>query len=300
MTLTRRDFASGALLAATALAATRAAAQASPTTGYKTVNGVDYYYEIVGEGEPLLLLHGGLGAADMFGPNTALLGEDRQLILVDLYGHGHTALTERPVGYETMGDDMAGLLDALGYDTVDVLGYSMGGGIAFQLAAQHLDKVRRMALVSTGFSRDGCYADILAMQAMVGADMAGAMQGTPMHATYMARAPKPEDFPRLLDEMGTLMKTGYDWSDEAKALPMPVMLVYGDSDMFRPEHEIAFFQLLGGGLKDGGWQRESVTQNRLAILPGRTHYEMGVAPELPGTVLPFLNGTEPKAVWTAN
>ena len=101
----------------------------------------------------------------------------------------------------------------------------------------------------------------------------------------------PEDFPKLLDRMGAYMRKPYDWSADVKKLTMPVMLIYGDSDMFRPEHEVKFYQLLGGGLKDAGWQREHMSQNRLAILPNLTHYEIGTAPELADTALPFLNGT---------
>jgi pimeloyl-ACP methyl ester carboxylesterase len=117
-------------------------------------------------------------------------------------------------------------------------------------------------------------AEMLPMQAQVGAGMAEAMKETPMYASYKAVAPRPEDFPRLLDRMGELMRTPYDWSDEVKTLAMPVMLVFGDSDMYRPEHIVSFYQLLGGGLKDAGWMREHMSRNRLAILPDLTHYDL--------------------------
>jgi pimeloyl-ACP methyl ester carboxylesterase len=123
-------------------------------------------------------------------------------------------------------------------------------------------------------------AEMLPMQAQVGAGMAEAMKETPMYASYKAVAPRPEDFPRLLDRMGELMRTPYDWSDEVKTLAMPVMLVFGDSDMYRPEHIVSFYQLLGGGLKDAGWMREHMSRNRLAILPDLTHYEIFFAPAM--------------------
>src|SRR4030095_13915723 len=116
------------------------------------------------------------------------------------------------------------------------------------------------------------------------------MKDTPMYKSYVAVAPKPEDFPKLLDEMGALMRKPYDWSADVAKLTMPVMLVYGDSDMIRPEHIVKFYQLLGGGLKDAGWQREHMSKNRLAILPDLTHYEVSMAPTWVATVLPFLNG----------
>jgi pimeloyl-ACP methyl ester carboxylesterase len=113
----------------------------------------------------------------------------------------------------------------------------------------------------------------------------------------MAVAPIPSDFPRLLDQMGAWMRKTYDWSDEVKQLPMPVMLVWGDSDMMRPEHMIEFYHLLGGGLKDAGWQRENMPKNRLAILPDLTHYEMGMAPAMGHAVLPFLDGRSGAKSW---
>jgi pimeloyl-ACP methyl ester carboxylesterase len=259
-------------------------------TGHAAVNGVNYYYAVYGTGEPLLLLHGGLGQIEMFGPNLAKLAQSRQVIGVDLQGHGRTELGDREFSLVNMGKDMAGVLKKLGYDKVDVLGYSMGGGVAFQFAAQHPEMVRRMALVSTPYSQDGFYPEMLPQQAAVGAAMLEQMKGTPMYESYVAIAPHPEEFPKLLDAMGAYMRKSYDWSADVKKLTMPVMLIYGDSDMFRPEHEVKFYQLLGGGLKDAGWQREHMSQNRLAILPNLTHYEMGLAPQMVDTALPFLNG----------
>jgi pimeloyl-ACP methyl ester carboxylesterase len=234
----------------------------------------------------------------MFGPNLTALAANRQVIGVDLHGHGRTTLGNRPIRLPDIGDDMAGILDSLGYEQVDALGYSMGGGVALRLAIQHPGRVRRLALVSTPFAQDGFFPEMLPQQAAVGAGMAEAMKGTPMHTTYMALAPNPEDFPRLLDRMGELMRTPYDWSADVKTLDMPVMLVYGDADMIRPGHIVDFYQLLGGGLRDAGWAREHMSRNRLAILPDLTHYEMGVAPALVPTALRFLNGESGAAAWT--
>jgi pimeloyl-ACP methyl ester carboxylesterase len=259
-------------------------------TGHAAVNGVNYYYAVYGTGEPLLLLHGGLGQIEMFGANLTKLAQSRQVIGVDMQGHGRTPLGDRELSLVDMGNDMAGVLKKLGYNKVDVLGYSMGGGVAFQFAAQHPEMVRRMALVSTPYSQDGFYPEMLPQQAAVGAAMLEQMKGTPMYESYVAIAPHPEEFPKLLDAMGAYMRKSYDWSADVKKLTMPVMLIYGDSDMFRPEHEVKFYQLLGGGLKDAGWQREHMSQNRLAILPNLTHYEMGLAPQMVDTALPFLNG----------
>jgi len=163
--------------------------------GHVAVNGVNYYYAVYGTGEPLLLLHGGLGQIEMFGRNLTKLAESRQVIGVDLQGHGRTTLGDREISLVDIGNDMASLLKKLGYDKVDVLGYSMGGGIAFELAVQHPDVVRRLVLVSTPFSQDGFYPELLPQQAALGAAMAAQMKETPMYKSYVAIAPHPGELP---------------------------------------------------------------------------------------------------------
>ena len=259
-------------------------------SGHAAVNGINYYYAVYGNGEPLLLLHGGLGHIEMFGPNLTRLAQRRQVIGVDLQGHGRTELGDREISLVDMGNDMAGVLKQLGYDKVDVLGYSMGAGVAFRFAVQPPEMVRRMALASCPFAQDGFYAEMLPQQAAVSSMMAEQMKETPIYKSYVSVAPHPEDFPKLLDRMGAFMRKSYDWSADVRKLTMPVMLIYGDSDMIRLDHAVKFYQLLGGGLKDAGWQRENMSQNRLAIIPNLTHYEMGLAPQLVDTALPFLDG----------
>lgn len=265
-------------------------AQETAKSGYADINGLKYYYEITGKGEPLLLLHGGLFLIDMYVPLRAALAKNHQVIAVDLHGHGRTALGNRQISLIDQGADMAALIRSLGYSQVDVMGHSMGGGVAFQFAVQNPSMVRRLVLVSTPYAQDGFYPEMLPMQAQLGAPMAPTMQDTPMYKSYMAVAPKPDDFPRLLDQMGAYMRAPYDWSADVAKLTMPVMLVYGDGDMFRPEHIVKFYQLLGGGLKDAGWMRENMSKNRLAILPDVTHYDMHMVPQLAQTALAFLEG----------
>jgi pimeloyl-ACP methyl ester carboxylesterase len=266
-------------------------------SGHIAANGVNYYYEIHGKGEPLLLLHGGLGSIDMFGPVLPLLAGTRQVIAVDLHGHGRTALGERKINLVDIGNDLAVVLDGLGQQQVDVFGYSFGGGAGLRLAVQHPQKVRRLVVASAPFAQNGFFPEMLPQQAAVGAAIAEQLKPTPMYQSYVAVAPKPEDFPRLLDRMGEYMRAPYDWSQDVKKLKMPVMLVYGDSDMIRPEHIVEFYHLLGGGLKDAGWQREHMSQNRLAILPDLTHYEVFLSPQLVPTVLPFLDGKGGAKTW---
>ena len=277
-------------LIAPILSLATASAAVKPTAGRASIEGIDYAYEIRGKGEPLLLLHGGLMSFDMFDPVMPLFTKGRQVIVVDLQGHGRTTLGSRPIRCEAIADDIDTLLRQLGRAQVDVLGYSFGGCVALRLAIQHPDRVRRLVLASATYSNDGWYPDMVVQQKQVGAAMAPMMAETPMYKTYKAVAPKVDDFPRVLDAMGDFMRQKYDWSADVAKLKMPVMLTFGDADMIRPEHQVKFYQLLGGGLKDAGWNRENMPKNRLAIIPDMTHYEAFASTRVAETALPFLNG----------
>jgi pimeloyl-ACP methyl ester carboxylesterase len=292
------------VLVASSVGTTKAAGFKNPVakpvpikTGYVETHGVNYYYEIRGKGEPLLLLHGGLGSIDMFAPVMPMLAATRQVIAVDLQGHGRTALGGRSISLIDMGDDMDAVLQKLNYAHVDALGDSLGGGVAFRLAVQHPQRVRKLVLVSTPFAQSGFYPEMLPQQAQVSAAMADMMKETPMYLSYAAVAPHPEDFPRLLDRMGEYMRKPYDWSEDVKRLKIPVMLIYGDSDMIQLTHSVAFYRLLGGGLMDAGWQREHMSTNRLAVLPNLTHYEIFSSPVMAQAAVSFLNSLNNTKTW---
>ena len=187
--------------------ATMTAKSTPSKTGHVMSNGVSYYYEIHGQGEPLLLLHGGLGSIDMFGELVLpALAMQRQVIAVDLQGHGRTTLGDRPINLIDIGNDLSAVLKQLGYSVVDVMGYSFGGGAAFRLAVQHPEQVRRLVMISAGYAQNGFHPEMLPQQAAVSGKMFDAMKETPMYISYKAVAPKPEDFPRLLDRMGEYMR----------------------------------------------------------------------------------------------
>jgi len=267
----------------------------TPQTGYAPINGLQLYYEIYGEGEPLILLHGGFGLTGMFGPILPQLAANRQVIAVDLQGHGRTADIDRPLSLEAMGDDVGKLIAHLGLEAADVMGFSMGRGAALQTAIQHPQRVRKLVVVSMPFKRDAWYPEQLAGMNQMNAGALAFMRNTPMYENYVAVAPHPEHFARLCDKMGEMMRREYDYSEGVKQLPMPVLIIAGDADGFPPAHAAAFFALLGGGQRDGSWDRSGVTIHRLAILPGTTHYDIFVSPALVPTVTPFLDAPMPEA-----
>lgn len=297
LTSARITFGALALAALATLTMTANAQSAQPTTDtgnastagqYADVNGLHLYYQIHGSGRPLVLLHGGLGAIEMFGPVLPALAEGRQVIAVDLQGHGRTADIDRPFSIEFMADDIAALLEHLGIERADVMGYSLGGGVALQVAVRHPQVVERLVLVSAAFRSDAYHPEILAQQGMVNAGAAEAMKQTPMYQTYSSLAPRPEDWPRLLDKIGSAMQQPYDYSRQIAGIEAPTLIVAADSDLFPPSHAVEMFALLGGGQRDGGWDGSGRPKSRLAILPGLTHYDIFADPVLAETVVRFL------------
>jgi pimeloyl-ACP methyl ester carboxylesterase len=264
--------------------------QAKGTGQYAEVNGINLYYETHGSGRPLILLHGGLGSGEMFGPVLPQLTERHQVIAVDLQGHGRTADIDRPIDVRLMAGDIAALIDHLRLDKPDVVGYSLGGGVALQTAAQYPAKVRRLVVVSANVRTDAIYAEMRAQQGQVSAAAAEFMKETPMYQLYQRVAPRPEDFPRLLTKIGESMSKDFDFTEEVRGLQMPTLVVAADADMAPPSHYVEVFKLLDGGLRDGGWMGEGRPKggHALAILPGLTHYNIFSSPLFAAATLAFL------------
>ncbi|WP_377352593.1 alpha/beta fold hydrolase [Plantactinospora siamensis] len=264
----------------------------APNNGrYADVNGLHLYYETHGTGRPLILLHGGLGSGEMFGPVLPLLAERHQVIVPDLQGHGRTADIGRPFDLASLADDVAALIDHLGLDRPDVVGFSVGGGVALHVAARHPDKVGRAVAASAYIRSDAVYAEIRGQQGQVNAAAAEFMKETPMYELYQRVAPRPEDFPRLLDKVGAWMAKDFDFTDLVRGLQVPTLIVAGDADMAPPSHFVEVFALLDGGQRDGGWMNEGRPKggHALAIIPGCTHYSMAESPLFAAATLNFLN-----------
>jgi pimeloyl-ACP methyl ester carboxylesterase len=258
---------------------------------YAEVNGINLYFETHGTGQPLILLHGGLGSGEMFGPTLTELAQQHQVIAVDLQGHGRTADIDRPIDIRLMADDIAALIDHLKLDKPDVVGYSLGGGVALFTAVKYPDKVRRLVVASAHARRDAIPPEMLAQQAQVNAAAAEFLKDTPMWELYQRVAPHPEDFPRLLDKVGEAMAQDYDYTEDVRSLQVPTLLVAADADMAPPSHYVEMFKLLDGGLRDGGWMGEGRPKggHALAILPGLTHYNLAISPLFAAVTLNFLD-----------
>jgi len=204
---------------------------ANGTGRYAEVNGINLYYETHGTGRPLILLHGGLGSGEMFGPILPALAKDHQVIAVDLQGHGRTADIDRPIDIKLMADDIAALIDHLGLDKPDVVGYSLGGGVAFFTAVKYPDKVGKLVMAAAHIRRDAIPVEMLAQQAQVSAAAVEFMKDTPMYELYQRVAPRPEDFGGLRD--GGWMGEGRPKGGHAQAI-LPGLTHYnlGASPLF--------------------------------------------------------------------
>jgi len=256
------------------------------------VNGISLYYEVHGSGRPLIALHGGLASGEMFAPILPTLADHHQVILVDLQGHGRTADIDRPLDVRLMADDIAQLILHLDLEKPDVFGFSLGGGVALFTAARYPELIGKAVVVSAHARRDAIYPEMLAQQGQVGPDAAAFLRDTPMYELYQRVAPRPEDFPNLLGKIGASMAKDFDETDVIRNLQVPTLIACADADMAPPSHYVELFELLGGGQRDGGWMNEGRPSggHALAIIPGTTHYNVGVSPVLAAAVISFLDG----------
>src|SRR5437763_2540372 len=199
------------------------------TSAVAAVNGIELGYRVVGDGEPLVLLHGGFGSVEMFGPNVELLAAGRQVIGVDLQSHGRSPAADRPMRFETMADDIAAMIRSLGLERAAIMGFSLGGAVGLRTAIQHPEVVERLVLVSTVFKRHGWYPEMTAGMDAMGPATADQLMQSPMYAAYQQVAPQVEDWPVLVRQLAKALKIDYDWSADIPGLSMPVMLVIGDA-----------------------------------------------------------------------
>jgi pimeloyl-ACP methyl ester carboxylesterase len=234
---------------------------------YAEVNCLRMYYEIHGTGQSLVLLHGAYMTIDAMGEVVPELAKSRRVIAVELQGHGRTADIDRPLSYEQMADDTAALLRHLEVEDADIFGYSMGGGVALQVAIRHPEVVRKLVVASASYTSDGMHPELLEM---IPAIMPEAFAGSPIEEAYLRTAPNPHDFPTLVAKLKQLDMEPFAWPPEdIRGIAAPSLLIIGDSDAIRLEHAVELFRLLGGGVMG---DLAGLPKSQLAVLPGTTHF----------------------------
>jgi pimeloyl-ACP methyl ester carboxylesterase len=266
-----------------------------PRGNYTQVNGLNIYYEIHGTGQPLVVLHGAYMTIDLMGEVVSALAETRQVIAVELQGHGRTADIDRPLSYEQMADDVAALLRHLVTEKADVFGYSTGGGVAFQVSIRHPEVVRKLVLASASYTSDGMHPELLEMIPTLTPE---AFVGSPIEEAYLRSAPNPDEFPTLVAKMKQLDMEPFAWPPEdVRGIAAPTLLIVGDSDAIRLEHAVELFRLLGGGVMG---DLAGLPKSQLAVLPGTTHFVppgsavLGRADWLLSMIPPFLDAPMPE------
>lgn len=244
-------------------------------TGYADVNGLKMYYEVYGEGKPIVLLHGSFMNIPLnWSHIIPVLAQKRKVIVTELQGHGRTKDIPREFSYEAMADDLSGLLKHLKTDSADVLGYSMGGGVAFQVAVRHPEQVRRLVILSGAYAHDGWWPDVEASFATMNADM---FKGSVIQQQYDSMGNDPARFPEYIKKVLSIDLKPYNWSKEVKNIKSPIFMAIGDADGIRYEHALELFRAKGGG-KMG--DLHGLPKSRLAIIPGTTHIGMMVHADL--------------------
>ena len=244
------------------------------------------YYQVHGAGRPLILLHGGVGASEMFDPVLPVLAENRQVLVAHLQAHGRTADIDRPLSFEFMADDIAALMGHIGISEADFMGYSLGGGVLLQTAIRHPHMVRRLVLISTPVRRHGWYPEVLESMARTGPRTVRAIEKSPLYQLY-----PDTEWAVLFTKLARLLGQDYDWSDDVAAIKSPPMIVFADADAIQTSHIIEFFGLLGGGERDAGLDGSARPTAQLAVLPGMNHYNILSFPGLAGLVAAFLDAT---------
>lgn len=238
-------------------------------SGYADVNGLKMYYEVFGTGKPVVLLHGSFMNIPLnWAHIIPALAKDRKVIVAEMQGHGRTRDIPREFSYESMADDVSALLRHLKTDSADILGYSMGGGVAFQVAVRHPEQVRRLIILSGTYKHDGWWPDVEASFATFTPEM---FAGSPIQTQYDSLGNDPAHFPEFVKKVISIDLKPYDWSKDVKNIQAPLFFAIGDADGVRYEHALELFRAKGGG-KMG--DIHGLPKSRLAILPGTTHIGM--------------------------
>lgn len=257
---------------------------------YADVNGMKMYYEVSGEGDPLIVLHGAYMNIPTMGKIIPALAKTHKVYAVEMQGHGRTNDIDRPITYPNLADDVAAFMDAVGLKKADVFGYSMGAIAGLQLAIRHPAKVNKLIFVSGAYDFEGWQPEFKAFIPKMSVDMFIKM---PFAEEYKKLAPNPDGFPELVEKLIALEKEPMSWESDVKALKVPVLIITGDADAATLEHSVSFFHLLGGGVM--GDMGHPLAQSRLAVMPATAHTAVITQVDLLVSFIePFLKGETPK------
>ncbi|WP_429818101.1 alpha/beta fold hydrolase [Ensifer sp. B1-9] len=282
-----------ALIAGALLIFGSAFAEAQPVGNRVDVNGMKMYYEVSGEGEPLVVLHGAYMNIPSMGAIIPKLAETHKVYAVELQGHGRTTDIDRPITYPNLADDVAAFMDAVDLEKADVFGYSMGAAAGLQLAIRHPEKVNNLVAASVAYDAEGWQPEFKAIIPQMTVEM---IVGLPFAEDYRKLAANPDGFPELARKLIQLEKEPMAWEADVKALKAPVLIIAGDADVATLEHNVALFRLLGGGAM--GDMGKPLAASRLAILPATSHTAViNQTDLLYGFIEPFLRGETPKGMF---
>jgi pimeloyl-ACP methyl ester carboxylesterase len=254
------------------------------------VNGMQVYYEVTGQGEPLVVLHGAYMDIPCMGGIIPKLAESHRVYALEFQGHGRTTDIERKITYQNLADDVAAFMDAVGLAKADVFGYSMGGQAALMLAIRHPEKVNKLVAASVGYDLRGWQPEYTAAIPQFTVEM---MLQMPF---FKEQADRKPGFPKLIEKLIQLEKEPMAWEADIRKLKMPVLVIAGDADVSTLEHNVALFKLLGGGMM--GDMGKPLPASRLAVLPATSHTAVITQVALLHAFIePFLKGETAKGMF---
>ena len=260
------------------------------TGKYADVNGMKMYYEVSGEGDPLIVLHGAYMNIPTMGEIIPTLAKTHKVYAIEMQGHGRTNDIDRPITYPNLADDVAEFMDAVGIEKADVFGYSMGGQVGLKLAINHPQKLNKLITASVAYDLEGWQPVYSQFIPKMTVEMFLEM---PFFAETYKQSANPEGYVAFLKKMIALESEPMEWEEDVKNLKIPVLVIAGDADVATLEHIVAMFKLLGGGVM--GDMGKPLPLSRLAILPATTHTAVITQVDLLlAFIEPFLKGETPK------
>jgi pimeloyl-ACP methyl ester carboxylesterase len=279
-----------AIMTAALLIAAAATAESQEAGKRVSVNGMQMYYEVSGQGAPMVVLHGAYMDIPSMGGIIPKLAKTHRVYALELQGHGRTTDIDRPITYPNLADDVAAFMDAVGLETADIFGYSMGGQVGLQLAIRHPAKVNKLVAASVSYDLRGWQPEFTAFIPQM------TVEGMLQMPFFKEQADRKPGFRALVAKLIQLEKEPMAWEAEVKQLKMPVLIVAGDADVSTLEHNVALFKLLGGGVM--GDMGKPLPASRLAIMPATSHTAVITQVEmLHGFVEPFLRGETAKGMF---